>query len=156
MASAAPLRISLPSKSTPDMLVCAVNGTNRFVQRRHIAAAQPIFFFGQTRQWIGLLGFHRPAKITVPRPPFPRLATLGGNEFRSLPVSQSDGPGLIEQQRVDIARRFHRVSRHGQHIVLDQRSIPAMPMAESNPPIVVGMRHTSSETSTNTVCGAPE
>ena len=36
------------------------------------------------------------------------------------------------------------------------RSMPAMPMAESNPPIVVGIRHTSSETSTNTVCGEPE
>ena len=28
MASAAPLRISIPSKSTPDMRVCAVKGTN--------------------------------------------------------------------------------------------------------------------------------
>ncbi len=35
-----------------------------------------------------------------------------------------------------------------------RRSIPAIPMAESNPPIVVGMRQTSSETSTNIVCGA--
>ncbi len=35
-----------------------------------------------------------------------------------------------------------------------RRSMPAMPMAESNPPMVVGMRHTSSETSTKTVCGA--
>ena len=34
--------------------------------------------------------------------------------------------------------------------------MPAMPMAESSPPMVVGMRHTSSETSTNTVCGALE
>ena len=30
------------------------------------------------------------------------------------------------------------------------RSMPAMPMAESNPPIVVGIRQTSSETSTVT------
>ena len=37
-----------------------------------------------------------------------------------------------------------------------RRSMPAMPMAESKPPIVVGIRQTSSETSTNTVCGEPE
>ena len=35
------------------------------------------------------------------------------------------------------------------------RSIPAMPMAESNPPMVVGIRHTSSETSTATVGAVP-
>ncbi len=36
-----------------------------------------------------------------------------------------------------------------------RRSMPAMPMAESRPPIVVGMRQTSSEMRTKTVCGAP-
>src|SRR5215471_6536731 len=35
------------------------------------------------------------------------------------------------------------------------RSMPAMPMAESSPPIVVGIRHTSSETSTVTVGASP-
>jgi hypothetical protein len=35
-------------------------------------------------------------------------------------------------------------------------SMPAIPIAESSPPIVVGIRQTSSDTSTNTVCGAPE
>ena len=32
--------------------------------------------------------------------------------------------------------------------------MPAMPIADSSPPIVVGIRQTSSETSTNTDCGA--
>ncbi len=36
------------------------------------------------------------------------------------------------------------------------RSMPAMPMADSSPPMVVGIRQTSSETSTKTVCGALE
>ena len=36
------------------------------------------------------------------------------------------------------------------------RSIPAMPMAESSPPIVVGIRHTSSATRTMIDCSAPE
>ena len=34
--------------------------------------------------------------------------------------------------------------------------MPAMPMAESKPPIVVGIRQTSNDTSTKIVCGAPE
>ena len=35
------------------------------------------------------------------------------------------------------------------------RSMPAMPMADSSAPIVVGIRHTSSATSTVTVTGVP-
>ena len=35
------------------------------------------------------------------------------------------------------------------------RSMPAMPMAESNPPMVVGIRQTSSEISTVTVGALP-
>ena len=35
------------------------------------------------------------------------------------------------------------------------RSMPAMPIADSNAPIVVGMRHTSRATSTVTVTGVP-
>ena len=35
------------------------------------------------------------------------------------------------------------------------RSMPAMPIAESRPPIVVGIKHTSSATSTVTVIGLP-
>ena len=35
------------------------------------------------------------------------------------------------------------------------RSMPAMPMADSRAPIVVGIRHTSKATSTVTVTGVP-
>src|SRR6202140_4989555 len=37
-----------------------------------------------------------------------------------------------------------------------RRSMPAIPIADSRPPIVVGMRQTSSAISTNTDCGADE
>ena len=37
-----------------------------------------------------------------------------------------------------------------------RRSMPAMPMADSSAPIVVGIRHTSSATSTITSCSASE
>jgi len=36
------------------------------------------------------------------------------------------------------------------------RSMPAMPMADSKPPIVVGIRHTSNDTSTATDGTLPE
>ncbi|SCD72284.1 hypothetical protein GA0115246_105124 [Streptomyces sp. SolWspMP-sol7th] len=36
-----------------------------------------------------------------------------------------------------------------------RRSMPAMPIAESSAPIVVGMRHTRSATRTVTDCSAP-
>ena len=35
------------------------------------------------------------------------------------------------------------------------RSMPAIPIAERSPPMVVGMRHTSKATSTVTVTGVP-
>jgi hypothetical protein len=34
--------------------------------------------------------------------------------------------------------------------------MPAMPIADSSPPIVVGIRQTRSETRTKSDCGAPE
>ena len=37
-----------------------------------------------------------------------------------------------------------------------RRSMPAIPIADSRPPIVVGIRQTNSDTNTNTVCGECE
>ena len=48
--------------------------------------------------------------------------------------------------RPDIASTFRCTSR----------SIPAMPIADSSAPIVVGIRHTRSATRTTIVCRAPE
>ncbi len=42
------------------------------------------------------------------------------NKFRSLAIAQRDGSGLVEQQRVHVARGLDRAPAHGQHVVLHQ------------------------------------
>ena len=42
------------------------------------------------------------------------------NELDGLAVAEGDCAGLVEQQRVDVARRLDRAARHGQHVVLHQ------------------------------------
>ena len=46
--------------------------------------------------------------------------------------------------------RFHRAAAHGQDVVLQQAVHAAMPMALNKPPMVVGIRQTSSAISTGT------
>ena len=43
---------------------------------------------------------------------------MAGQEFDGLPIAERDGAGLIQQQRVDVAGGFHRLSAHRQHVVL--------------------------------------
>ena len=90
------------------------------VQRRHVAAADAVFLLRQHddgapfRRLVGQRGkLRRIGQIA--------LADAGKRqEFRRLPVAQRDGAGLVEQQRVDIARRFHRAARHGEHVEAHQ------------------------------------
>ena len=81
-------------------------------------AAQPVFLLcehhyrpafrrlvGETRQLRGIRQFF--------------VGHAGnGQKLHRLPIAQSDGSGLIEQQRVHVAGRFHRFAAHGQHVVL--------------------------------------
>ena len=39
-------------------------------------------------------------------------------ELHRLPVAQRDGAGFVEQQRVHVARGFHRLAAHREHVVL--------------------------------------
>ena len=39
-------------------------------------------------------------------------------ELDRLAVAERDGAGLVEQQRVHVARRFDRLAAHGEHVVL--------------------------------------
>ena len=76
-------------------------------------------------------------------------------EGGGLAVAQGDGAGLVQQQvstspaastaRPDMASTLKRTSR----------SMPAMPMADSSAPMVVGIRVTNSATSTSTVMAPP-
>ena len=71
-------------------------------------------------------------------------------------VAEGDRAGLVEQQRIDVARRLDRAARLATTLKRISRSMPAMPIAESRPPIVVGIRQTSSAISTVTESVAPE
>ena len=41
-------------------------------------------------------------------------------EFGGLPVAERDGAGLVEEQRVDVARRLDGAAGHGEHVEADQ------------------------------------
>ena len=69
-------------------------------------------------------------------------------ELRRLAVAQGDGARLVEQQDVHVARRLHRPPAHGEHVLLDHPVDAGDPDGAESPPMVVGMRQTSSATST--------
>ena len=71
------------------------------------------------------------------------------------PIAEGDRAGLVEQDDVHVAARLHRAPDSASTLKRATRSMPAIPMADSSPPIVVGMRHTSSATSTTTPSVAP-
>ena len=140
-----------PSRSTPLMRVWAVNGTNVRVQlvRRRARA-------GRTSPWpaprcCGLRASRRPARPAARRRPAParsRPAPGGTPTAWRLPrvmvpvlssSSTSTSPAA-STARPDVAITFACI----------MRSMPAMPMADSRPPMVVGIRQTSSATSTVT------
>ena len=81
---------------------------------------------------------------------------VGGNEVHRLAVAQGDRAGLVQEQHVDVAGRLDGPAGHGDDVGFwIIRSMPAMPMAESSAPMVVGIRQTSSATRTVTVTGVP-
>ena len=80
----------------------------------------------------------------------------GGNKLGGLAIAQCDGAGLVEQKVFTSPAASTARPLMASTLYCTRRSMPAMPMAESRPPMVVGMRQTSSETSTKTVCGAFE
>ncbi len=90
------------------------------IQRCHLAPAQPVFVLDQDhnraafRRLVGERGeLRRIGQLCLVDP--------GDREqLRGDPVSQSDGSGLVEQQRVDIARRLDRTTRHRQDVELDE------------------------------------
>ena len=71
------------------------------------------------------------------------------DELGRLPVAERDRAGLVEQQRVHVAGRLDRPAGHRQHVVLHQRDpCRRCRWPTAAPPIVVGIRQTSSATST--------
>ena len=120
MASAAPLRIWRPFRSTPLMRVCAVKGTNVAPELLRCRARG-----GRTSPWparrcCGPPASRRPARPAGRRRPArARRRPAAGMNSRGLAVAERDGAGLVEQQHVDVAGGLHRAARHGDHVRLD-------------------------------------
>ncbi|MCK7512681.1 MAG: hypothetical protein MZV70_57350 [Desulfobacterales bacterium] len=102
------------------------------------------------RRCSGLRAFRRQARPAGPHSASSSHAhACGRQEFRRLAVAQGDGAGLVQQQHIHVACGLNRPAAHGQaRFSAPCRSIPAMPMALKSPPMVVGIRHTSSAVST--------
>ena len=43
-----------------------------------------------------------------------------GDELARLAIAQRDGAGFVEEEDIDIARRFHRPAAHREHVTLKQ------------------------------------
>ncbi len=109
-ASPAPLRSREPSRSTPLMRVCAVNGTNVAACGSELVLAQPVLL-GQhddraaLRRLVGQRGELRHLREVA-------LRHAGHRDERGgLPVAERDRAGLVEQQDVDVAGRLDRAAR---------------------------------------------
>ncbi len=159
-ALAAPLRTCRPpsevDRSTPDIRVCAVNGT--------IRASRSSPGLRSRSPYVCL------ANTTIERPSGVSSAMLDSCAASASSPSETPGSG-----RKPVACRFPRVivpvlssssvftspaastARPDMASTLrcTSRSIPAMPMADSSAPIVVGIRQTSSDTSTMPVTPLP-
>ena len=155
IVSAAPFRIWRPSRSTPLIRVSAENGTKCAPSACTSRSRMPNFSLASTTML-------RPSGVSSAReascaasasscsvtPSAGMKATAWRLPSVMVPVlssrSTSTSPAA-STARPDMAMTFFRIIR----------SMPAMPMAESSPPMVVGMRQTSSATSTVRVMGVP-
>ena len=153
--STAPFLIFKPSASIPLIRVCAVNGTKWRCGPPSIVPFNPYFSFAKRTilrpsgvssasdaSWAasassGAVAF--PTGINATACLFPRVIVpvLSSSSTSTSPAASTARP--------DIAITFFLISR----------SIPAMPIAGKRPPIVVGIRHTSSATSTVTLMAFP-
>ena len=71
------------------------------------------------------------------------------------PIAEGDRPRLVQQQHIHIARCLDSATDMASTLKRVTRSIPAMPIADSRPPIVVGIRHTSSAMRITVETGVP-
>jgi hypothetical protein len=99
------------------MRVCALKGTNSASNAARLAPAQ-----AHTSPWpaprsSGPRASRRRGSPAAPRRPAGARSPRRGDELRRPAVAEGDGAGLVEQQRVHVARRFDRAAAHGQHVV---------------------------------------
>ena len=82
------------------------------------ASAQAVFFFRQHNDAAAFGRFIGKARKLRGIGQFGFVNAVGRDEFDRLAIAERDGAGLVEQQRVDIARRFDGLAAHGEHVVL--------------------------------------
>ena len=116
-----PCGSTAPSTSTPLMRVWAENGHELGVQRRHLAAADAVLLLGQHDDRAAFRRLVGEARRAAPhRPARARSTPRHRHELGRLAVAERDRAGLVEQQRVDVARRLDGAARHGEHVEAHQ------------------------------------
>ena len=157
MASAAPLRIWRPSRLTPLMRVWARERHERRAELRGCRARA-----GRTSPWparrcCAPRASRRPARPAARRRPARsrvdarrRAGTPSAWRLPSVIVPVLSSSSTSTSPAASTARPDMAIT-----LAWIMRSMPAMPMADSSPPMVVGIRQTSSATSTVTVTGVP-
>ena len=106
--------------STPLIRVCAVNGTNCACSGAISRPRISYFSFASTTM-------ERPSGVSsLRRGELRRVRQIAfaharqRHELRRLAVAERDRAGLVEQQRVDVARRLDRAAGHGEHVEAHQ------------------------------------
>ncbi len=107
-----------PSKLTPLMRVWAVNGMNSASMLGDLASAQTVLLFGEHDDAAAFGRFVGKAGKLGGVGQVGFVDAVGRDEFDGLAVAERDGAGFVEQQRVDVARGFHRFAAHGENVVL--------------------------------------
>ena len=87
---------------------------------REVAAAEVVFFFGQHDDRAALGSFVGQRRKLCGVGHFGFGDSGGRYKFGGLAIAESDGAGLVEQQRVHVSGGFDRPTGHGEHIVLHQ------------------------------------
>ena len=156
MASAAPLRITRPFRSHPLMRVWAENGTNCASGRASSRARRPCFSLASTM-------IDRPSGVSSAR--LASWAASASCSTRTPDAGRNSVAMRLPSVMVPVlSRRIVSTSPDastarpliGITLWRISRSMPAMPMADSRPPMVVGIRQTSRATITVTEKLIPE
>jgi hypothetical protein len=149
MASAEPLRMRMPGRLTPLMRVWALKGTNSAWMSLMIATPQVVLLLGQDDDGAAFGGFvgERGELRGVGQALFGLTSGAVKNSVAwrlprvMVPVLSSSS--VFTSPAASTARPLM-----ARTLYWTRRSMPAIPMADSSPPMVVGIRQTSSDTST--------
>ena len=106
--------------STPEMRVCAVNGTTTVVCGSSFGSARP-------KSPLASATIERPSGVSSARLASSAAAArssardaVDGQELGRHAIAEGDRAGLVEQQRVDVARRLDRAARGRNDVEADE------------------------------------